>query len=100
MGRDKPNRPWTDAPVPTDEPVLADGSFQPGQSADEHNHYQHEVGPGEASQATASDEPTTWGGERTACLAGDDETERDPKTETSEGCKAIGNPTPGWVAGP
>ena len=34
------------------------------------------------------------------CLPSDDETECDPKTETGEGCERIGDPTPGWVAGP
>ena len=100
MSRDEPERPRSDAAVPTDEPILADRSLEPGQTGDEHHHDQHQVGPGESGESAPSDEPTTRGGERTACLSGDDETERDAKAETSECCQRVGNPTPGCVAGP
>ncbi len=100
MDRDQPERPRTDAPVPTDESVLADRPLQPGQSADEHNHHQHEIRGGESGEAASGDEPTTRGSERSACLARHHQTKRGPKTETGERGQRIGNPASRWVARP
>ena len=56
MGTDEPKRPWRRPAVPAHEPVLADGSFEPGYAGDEHQHDQQEVGAGETGEPAAGDE--------------------------------------------
>ena len=62
VGGDQRQRPWRDPPVPTEEPVLPDGSLEPRQSGDEHQHDQHQVGAAEPGQASPGDEPASRGG--------------------------------------
>jgi hypothetical protein len=100
MGRDETKRPRTDAPMPTDEPVLADRSLEPGQSGNEDHHDQHQVRTTESGKSPTGDEPAAGGSQRAACLSSNDETERDTKAETSERRQRIGDPTPGRVARP
>jgi hypothetical protein len=89
---DEGNRPTPYAPMPLDETILSNCSLQPRKPSDEDDHHQHEIGAGQASESTDSDEPSTRRRQGTAGLTNGDEGHNDSQANTRENCEEVRHP--------
>ena len=95
---DEPERPGGDPTVPLHQPVLAHRPLEPREPGHQHHHEQHQIGAGEAGQASAGDEPSARGGERPPALPGDDQCQDHAHAEAGHRQEGVAECPPGDVA--